>query len=179
MSDKGLQTSPSLLPRRRRREEEYYCTETWQRYRPPSPVPPFRRVEPLRRETVRQARPLEPVRNPPCRGMSLPRAWPVPTHPAIETPEIVQDGDQKKYHLDIPLGGYFRPEDIKVKLKQHRMTVEAKCERKSKDGTSKECHEVSKKYTLPDFVDIRKVESILQPDGCLTIEAPWPLAPAA
>jgi len=92
-----------------------------------------------------------------------------------EKPTIVEEADHhKKYKLNLHLGDDFEPDDIQVKVKRHLMTIQAKSEHKSKDGRCRVYHEVSKTFTLPDVVDEHDVRSTLEPDGCLTIEAPWP-----
>jgi len=92
-----------------------------------------------------------------------------------ELPEIVNEGDHKKYQVNLHMGDDFEPRDIKVKLKNHQMTVEAKSEHSSPDGHTRFRHEIQKKFTLPDSVEVKDVRSILEPDGVLHIEANMPL----
>lgn len=92
-----------------------------------------------------------------------------------ELPEIVNEGDHKKYQVNLHMGDDFEPRDIKVKLKNHMMTVDAKTEHSSPDGHTRIRHEIHKKFTLPDSVEVKDVRSVLEPHGVLHIEAPLPL----
>ena len=52
------------------------------------------------------------------------------------------------------------------------MTVEAKMEQTGKDG-SRLYQEMSRKFTLPEDVDVEKLKSLFSAEDCfLTIEAP-------
>jgi len=89
-------------------------------------------------------------------------------------PEVVTEGDKKKYYLNVPVGR-FRPENVKVSVKDRVMTVEAKVEEKSEDGKRRFYQEVSRQFTLPENVDLKEVKSLLTPEGVLKVEAPLPL----
>jgi len=80
-----------------------------------------------------------------------------------------------KYTMNVPLCDSIAPEDLKVSLKDHVMTIEAKKETKSKDGNSRVYQEFMKKFTLPPNVDMKEVKSVLTPEGYLKIEAPLPI----
>ena len=92
-----------------------------------------------------------------------------------ELPEIVDEGDHKKYQVNLHMGDEFEPRDIRVKLKNRMMTVEAKTEHCSPDGNTRVRHEIQKKFTLPESINVKDVRSVLEPDGVLHIEAPMPL----
>ena len=89
-------------------------------------------------------------------------------------PEIVEEGETKKYRLNVHVGENFSPENVKVSLKDRVMTVEAKNEQKSEDGNSRFYQEVSRSFTLPENIDLKEVRSVLTPEGVLKIEAPLP-----
>jgi len=81
-----------------------------------------------------------------------------------------------KYSLNIQLGNSIAPEDLKISIKDNIVTVEAKKEQKTDDGTtsSRVYQEISRKFNLPSGVDMKEVKSILKPDGTLQIECPLP-----
>jgi len=97
--------------------------------------------------------------------------WPV--NPRIE-PQIVKEGDQQKYLLNVNMGKEIRPEDLKMKIKDGMMTIEAKKEEVSEDGHHRMYQEVFRKFKLPEGVDGKEVKSHLDANGVLTIEAPLP-----
>jgi HSP20 family molecular chaperone IbpA len=80
------------------------------------------------------------------------------------------DNTCNSYKINIDVSG-FKPEDIKVSLKDRVLTIDAKMEQKSEDG-SRLYQEVSKTYTLPDNVELENLKSLLTNDGVLAIEAP-------
>ncbi|CAG7826551.1 unnamed protein product, partial [Allacma fusca] len=82
-----------------------------------------------------------------------------------------------KYEVDIPLSNGIGPEDLKVTLKDHMMTIEAKKESKSDDGTRKTYLEFKRQFTLPPNVNMAEVKSVLTAEGHLKIEAPLPPPP--
>jgi len=91
-------------------------------------------------------------------------------------PEIVTEGDEKKYRLNIHMGQNFAPEDLKVNLKDGVVTVHGKKEQNSEDGNSRFYQEVTRKFTLPSNLEMNQVKSSLTPGGILKIEAPLPQA---
>jgi HSP20 family molecular chaperone IbpA len=103
--------------------------------------------------------------------MGVPSKWGQRDLLGIE-PEIVGEGENKRYRMNLHMGANFSPENVKVSLKDRLMTVEAKQEQKSDDGNTRLYQEVSRVFTLPDEVDAKDVKSVLNPDGVLTIEAP-------
>jgi len=89
-------------------------------------------------------------------------------------PEIVSEGDERKYRLSIHMGSNFTPENLKVSVKDGVVTVHGKKEQKSEDGNSVFYQEVTRKFTLPSNLDSKAVKSALTSDGVLKIEAPLP-----
>ena len=81
------------------------------------------------------------------------------------------------YVMNVPLGSDIGPEDLKVSLKDHVMTIEAKKEQKSEDGNCRVYQEFTRKFTLPKGIDMKEVKSTLTPEGYLKIEAPLPKPP--
>jgi len=101
--------------------------------------------------------------------------------PAMSSLEHHIEGDEKspgKYTMSIPLGKYISPQDLKVSCKDNVMTVEARKDRHSGDGTRRVHQEYMRKFTLPQSVNMNEVKSNLTPDGYLEIEAPLPTPPA-
>jgi len=83
--------------------------------------------------------------------------------------EAVETGGNS-YRINIDVSG-FKPEDIKVSLKDRVLTIDAKMEQKSEDG-SRLYQEMSRMYTLPANVEVNNLKSLLSNDGVLAIEAP-------
>jgi len=101
------------------------------------------------------------------------RPWGI--RPGIES-ELVSEGQPSKYTLNVNVGEQFKPEDVHISLKDRVLTIEAKGEHTSEDGSSRLYQEISRKFTLPDNVDVKELKSVLSPDGILRIEAPLPQA---
>jgi len=76
------------------------------------------------------------------------------------------------FRLNILMGKTFKPEDIKVSLKDRMLTVEAKREQTSEDGTHRYYEEVSRRFTLPEEADLKELKSVFTPNGLLKLEAP-------
>jgi len=64
-----------------------------------------------------------------------------------------------KYMVKMELGKSFDPENVKVTLKDRVLTIEAKFEHKSEDGTSRMYQELCKSFTLPENVKVDEVKS--------------------
>jgi len=96
--------------------------------------------------------------------------------PFVESHVDGTDKTPGKYTVSVPLGGNISPEDVKITLKNHILTIEAKKEKKTDDGNSstRVYQEFTRKFTLPPNVDMKEVKSILSPEGYLKIEAPLP-----
>lgn len=75
-------------------------------------------------------------------------------------------------HLAIDVGG-FKPENLKVDLKGNELTMSGKLHEKSSDGSVVE-RSFTRKYTLPENVELEKIASSLTADGqTLRIQVPW------
>lgn len=98
--------------------------------------------------------------------------------PFQSTTDGIQSDNKEpgKFTVNVPLGGNIGPEDLKVSLKDHIVTIEAKKEVKTEDGntSSRVYQEFSRKFNLPPEVDMKDVRSMLTPEGNLKIEAPLP-----
>lgn len=157
-----------------RKQHEDHWVSPWHEFGRMHHISHLSHMDQTRRDIDRQFMQMERAMSTAFKDIGFPRWHSILDDAESETPEIVREGDHKKYRLNLHMGEDFEPEDIRVKLKHHQMTVEAKSEHKSQDGHSRVYHEVSKKFTLPDSIDTRDVKSILEPDGCLMIEAPMP-----
>jgi crystallin alpha B len=82
--------------------------------------------------------------------------------------EVGKDGS-KKLNLEFDVS-QFKPEDVKVVIRDRVLTVRAKREEVMSDG-SKTSREYTHDYTLPDEVNEETVNSKLEADGKLTITA--------
>lgn len=72
-----------------------------------------------------------------------------------------------------------KPEDVKVSLKGHTLTVTGSAEEIS--ATSRSSRQISVEYELPEDINVDALESSMSHEGILTIEAPraLPEAPEA
>jgi HSP20 family molecular chaperone IbpA len=93
--------------------------------------------------------------------------------PAVES-ELVSEGNPSIYSLHIHLGENVDPEKVKLVLQNRVLTIEAKAEHQSEDGSSRLYQEITKKVTLPENIDPKNVKCHLTPDGSLMIEAMLP-----
>ncbi|CAF1184443.1 unnamed protein product [Rotaria magnacalcarata] len=83
---------------------------------------------------------------------------------------IEEDNDgRKKYKIQFDIGE-FRPEELNVKIDGRMLIV--KGDRQVKVGNATESKQFNRELTLPEFVDIRTLQSYLSEDGQLTMEAP-------
>merc|ERR1712198_272272 len=73
------------------------------------------------------------------------------------------------HRITVDLHGY-KPDDVKISLKDRTGTIEGKYEHK--DEANRVYQEWSRRYTLPETADIGQLKSLLDHDGMLTIEAP-------
>ncbi|CAG0883598.1 unnamed protein product [Darwinula stevensoni] len=83
---------------------------------------------------------------------------------------IESDGSGDKYRISIDMEGY-KPENIKVSLKDRMLTINAKVDTRGADG-SQLSTEVTRQYVLPENVDVDGLRSHLDSDSILRIEAP-------
>jgi HSP20 family molecular chaperone IbpA len=83
---------------------------------------------------------------------------------------IEEDKDgRKKYKIQFDIGE-FRPEELNVKVEGRMLIV--KGDRQIKVGNATESKQFNRELTLPEFVDIKTLQSYLSDDGLLTMEAP-------
>lgn len=76
--------------------------------------------------------------------------------------------NNNNFNVNIDVSG-FRPEDIKISLKDGKLKIEAKME-KTENGSTIQQHLV-REFTVPDNLDEKTIESFLHNNGVLTIEA--------
>lgn len=82
---------------------------------------------------------------------------------------IVSDKDKFQANLDVQ---QFKPEEITIKITADNvLTIEGKHEEKEDEHGSISRHLV-RRYVLPQYYDVSKIESKLSSDGLLTITAP-------
>lgn len=72
--------------------------------------------------------------------------------------------------LSFCLKGEFRPEELNVKVEGRMLIV--KGDRQIKVGNATESKQFNRELTLPEFVDVKSLQSYLADDGTLTMEAP-------
>ncbi|GIY29462.1 alpha-crystallin B chain [Caerostris darwini] len=84
------------------------------------------------------------------------------------TSEIKAESDKFQVRLDV---GHFAPEDITVKTVDDQVVVTAKHEEKV-DEHGLVSREFTRRYIMPEGIDMDKVSSSLSPDGVLLVEAP-------
>jgi len=87
-------------------------------------------------------------------------------------PRIIQEGDQQKCLVNLRMGHDFAPEDLKIRVNNNVVTVDAKKRDQSQDGNHQVYQEVCRRFTLPEGVNAREVKSHLDHNGVLRIEAP-------
>lgn len=66
--------------------------------------------------------------------------------------------------------GEFRPEELNVRVEGRMLIV--KGERQVKVGNATESKQFNRELTLPEFIDVKTLQSYLSDDGVLTMEAP-------
>ncbi|CAF3322663.1 unnamed protein product [Rotaria socialis] len=83
---------------------------------------------------------------------------------------IEEDNDgKKKYKIQFEIGE-FRPEELNVKVEGRTLIV--KGDRQLKAGNATESKQFNRELTLPEFIDVKTLQSYLSDDGMLTMEAP-------
>jgi len=87
----------------------------------------------------------------------------------MEQPIVEEDGVKKfKLVFDVQ---QFKPEEIIVKIKDNRLSVEAK--QKSKDENCESYFEFRREYNFPEGVKQEEVTCKYKDDGSLVFEAPY------
>ena len=89
---------------------------------------------------------------------------------SMDNPIVKDDDGSQKLQLQFDLR-HFKPEDIKLKIKDGQLSVQAKSEQ-GEEG-SKILREYYRQLTLPEEVKVEDMKSLFQ-DGMLTVEAPLP-----
>lgn len=83
-------------------------------------------------------------------------------------PEVRAGGDMWKVQLDVK---HFSPEEITVTTKEGYLLISGKHEgRKDDQGSVSRCF--TRKYKLPQGLDLQHIFSSLSPEGLLFVEAP-------
>ncbi|CAJ0596996.1 unnamed protein product [Cylicocyclus nassatus] len=77
--------------------------------------------------------------------------------------------DDKKFSVAIDVSR-FKPENLKVNLDGHKLTIEGKQEVKEENGYS--MRSFVRSWVLPENVDLEALKSSLSDNGRLSIEAP-------
>lgn len=89
---------------------------------------------------------------------------------------IVETGNQgeKKLEITLPMKN-FKPELVKVSMKDHELTIQAEYNYRDKDRSERSFFR--KSIMLPPGTEVDKLESRMTDDGQLYIEAPYVEAP--
>jgi HSP20 family molecular chaperone IbpA len=92
-----------------------------------------------------------------------------PSNPALVP--IVTENGRRKIHLQFMIGSDFAMDDVKVKTDGRILDVSASYEAEvGVDAVQVTCHELKKKFILPESIEVDEFVYSLQPDGCLHIE---------
>lgn len=85
---------------------------------------------------------------------------------------IVDDGNNggKKLQINLPMKN-FKPEVVKVSVKDHELTVQAEYNYKDKNRSERSFFR--KSITLPPGTQVEELQSQMTNDGQLCIEAPY------
>lgn len=76
------------------------------------------------------------------------------------------------FEVDLDVQGY-KPEDLNITVKDNELTISGSHEEKNEDGTHYQSRHFSRKFTLPENVEMDKMKSVLAADGrTLRVEAP-------
>jgi len=78
------------------------------------------------------------------------------------------------FEVDMDVQGY-KPEDLNISVEQNIMTISGSHEEKNEDGTHYQAHSFSRRFLLPQNIEMDKMKSYLTKDGrieCLRVEAP-------
>uniref|UniRef100_A0A7I5ECD5 SHSP domain-containing protein n=1 Tax=Haemonchus contortus TaxID=6289 RepID=A0A7I5ECD5_HAECO len=88
-------------------------------------------------------------------------------HVANETQKVVDDDQKFAVAVDV---SQFHPEELKVHLEGRELTIEGKQQHKS-DNSFME-RSFTRKWTLPENVDLEAIRTQLNDSGHLSVEAP-------
>ncbi|VDM53411.1 unnamed protein product [Angiostrongylus costaricensis] len=81
--------------------------------------------------------------------------------------EIVNNESKFAVSVDV---SEFKPENLKVNIDGHRLTIEAKEELKEENGYS--MRSFTRRFLLPEDVDLNAIHSSLTDNGQLSVEVP-------
>lgn len=76
------------------------------------------------------------------------------------------------FEVEVDVRG-FDPKDIQVTLERGVLTIEGKLEEKSSKGEKYVARQFTRRFTLPEGVDMEKAKSLIDKNGILRIEAPF------
>ncbi|PIO74756.1 Hsp20/alpha crystallin family protein [Teladorsagia circumcincta] len=88
-------------------------------------------------------------------------------HVANETQQAVDDDKKFAVSLDV---SQFRPEELNVHLEGRELTIEGKQEHKTENGAIHRAF--TRKWLLPENIDLEAVRTQLDDKGHLSVEAP-------
>ncbi|KAK6745055.1 hypothetical protein RB195_011641 [Necator americanus] len=88
-------------------------------------------------------------------------------HVANETQQVVNNDQKFAVSLDV---SQFRPEELRVHLEGRELVIEGKQENKTNNNYME--RSFTRKWTLPDGVNMEGIRSELNNVGHLTVEAP-------
>ncbi|XGW23718.1 hypothetical protein V3C99_005716, partial [Haemonchus contortus] len=88
-------------------------------------------------------------------------------HVANETQQMVDDDKKFAVSLDV---SQFRPEELNVHLEGRELTIEGKQEHKTENSAIH--RSFTRKYQLPENIDLEAIRTQLDDKGHLSVEAP-------
>nr|CDJ87952.1 Heat shock protein Hsp20 domain containing protein [Haemonchus contortus] len=88
-------------------------------------------------------------------------------HVANETQQMVDDDKKFAVSLDV---SQFRPEELNVHLEGRELTIEGEQEHKTENSAIH--RSFTRKYLLPENVDLEAIRTQLDDKGHLSVEAP-------
>nr|CDJ80485.1 Heat shock protein Hsp20 domain containing protein [Haemonchus contortus] len=88
-------------------------------------------------------------------------------HVANETQQMVDDDKKFAVSLDV---SQFRPEELNVNVEGRELTIEGKQEHKSENSAI--YRSFTRKWLLPENVDLEAIRTQLDDKGHLSVEAP-------
>ena len=105
-----------------------------------------------------------------CPWFMPPRSWNIGPGEAHKQVMRIQD-DNEKFEVSLDTHEY-RPDELKIDVKDNILQVEGKHEEKSEDGKTFVSRKFFRHYTLPEGCQPDKVTSNVSKDGVLMISAP-------
>lgn len=105
-----------------------------------------------------------------CPWFMPPRSWNIGPGQGNSQVMRIQD-DTEKFEVSLDTHEY-RPDELKINVKNNVLQVEGQHEEKSEDGKTVVSRKFVRHYTLPEGCQTEKVTSNLSKDGVLMISAP-------